>query len=98
MSSKIGVLTHDAETIALRALAFLAADTERMGRFLALSGIGPAELRSQAGDPAMLGGILDYIMQDETLLMVFATEVGLRPEEIAAAHASLAGPPPEHSM
>ncbi|MFV0366956.1 MAG: DUF3572 domain-containing protein [Hyphomicrobiaceae bacterium] len=98
MPSKNSTAPHEAETIALRALAFLAADTDRMGRFLALSGIGPTELRSQAGNPAMLCGILEYMMQDETLLIVFAAEAGLTPENVTAAHATLAGPPPEYSV
>lgn len=87
-----------AEAIALRALAFLASDGERLGRFLALTGIGPSELRAQARQPQMLAGILDHLMQDETLLMVFAAEVGMKPENVAAAHLALTGPPPERSV
>ena len=37
-----------AETIALQALAFLATDGERLERFLALTGMGPDELRTRA--------------------------------------------------
>ncbi|MCK5549327.1 MAG: DUF3572 family protein, partial [Hyphomicrobiaceae bacterium] len=37
-----------AETIAISALAFLAGDEQRLGRFLALTGIGPPELKAQA--------------------------------------------------
>lgn len=84
-----------AETIALRALAFLAGDGERLGRFLALTGIGPDALRSQAREPQMLAGVLDHMMQDETLLLVFAAEAGVKPETIAAAHFVLAGRPAE---
>ena len=90
---------HDAaETIALKALAFLASDNGRLGRFLALSGIGLGELRTQAGKPHMLTGVIDHVMQDETLLMVFAAEAGLKPEAIAAAHRTLSGPPHERSI
>jgi hypothetical protein len=46
-----------AQALALRALAFLAEDPERLGRFLALSGMGPAELRTRASDPVLLGAI-----------------------------------------
>ena len=42
---------EEAEAIALSALAFLAEEPERLGRFLALTGMGPAELRAQAGAP-----------------------------------------------
>lgn len=81
----------DAETLALRALTFLATDGERLGRFLSLTGIGPDELRRNAGERAMLAGLLEYLLQDETLLLVFATDVGVPPEAIPAAHRVLAG-------
>ena len=87
-----------AETIALRALAFLASDSERLGRFLALTGIGPDELRTKAREPRMLAGVLDHLMGDETLLLVFATDTGLKTEAIASAYFILAGPPPEQSI
>ena len=41
----------DAETVAIQAVAFLAADPARLGRFLAATGIGPAEIRAAARDP-----------------------------------------------
>lgn len=87
-----------AETIALKALAFLAGDGERLGRFLALTGIGPNELRTQAREPHILAGVLDHMMQDETLLLVFAAETGVKPETIAAAHLALTGPPAEPTI
>ena len=81
-----------AATIALAGLRFLAEDTDRLGRFLLATGIGPAELRSRAGDPALLGAVLDHLLADESLLLVFAAETGLAPESIAPAQALLAGP------
>lgn len=81
----------DAETLALRALTFLATDGERLGRFLSLTGIGPAELRRNAGERAMLAGVLEYLLQDETLLLVFAAEAGVPPDAIPAAQRVLAG-------
>ncbi len=92
------VALESAETIALRALAFLAADDERLARFLALSGMGPGDLRANAREPHMLHCVLDHLMQDETLLMVFSTEAGLKPQSVAEAHRILAGPPTERSV
>jgi hypothetical protein len=80
-----------AEAIALRALAFLAEDPERLGRFLALSGIGPSELRSRASDPALLGGVLDHLLSDERLLLAFAEANELKPEAAARARRHLPG-------
>lgn len=80
-----------AETIALQGLAFLASDADRLSRFLALTGIGPQELRERAGETAFLAGVLDHLLRDETLLLVFATEVAVPPGEVAAAHELLIG-------
>ena len=83
-----------AEALGLRALAFLAEEPERLGRFLALSGLGPDELRSRAADPALLGGVLDHLLADERLLIAFAEANGLRPEEAARARLHLPGAAP----
>lgn len=74
-----------AETIAISALAFLAGDEQRLGRFLALTGLGPAELKSQAQTPRILSAVLDHVLQDENLLLVFATSYRIAPELIAPA-------------
>ena len=79
----------DAETIALSALAFLAEDVERLQRFLALTGLGPAELRSEARTPRILAAVLDHLLKDESLLLVFAASHGVAPELIAPAHSLL---------
>lgn len=78
-----------AETIALSGLAFLAEDPQRLGRFLALTGIGPQELRARAQTPRVLAAVLDHLMHDESLLLVFAASLSVKPELIAPAHALL---------
>ena len=81
----------DAERIALAALAFLAEDATRLARFLALTGIGPAELRAGAADGSINGAVLDHLMADESLLLVFAAENAISPPDIQIAHALLTG-------
>jgi hypothetical protein len=83
---------HDPETIAIQALSFLATRPEELGRFLALTGIGPASLRQSAADPAFLGGILDFLLHDEALLLLFAEESGLAAPAIVAARQHLDNP------
>ncbi len=78
-----------AETIALAALAFLAEDAQRLGRFLALTGLGPAELREQAQTPRFSAAVLDHLLRDESLLLVFAASRGVAPELIAPAQSLL---------
>ena len=81
-----------AEALGVQALAWLAGEPERLGRFLALSGLGPETIRAAAHDPGFLAGVLEYIAGDEGLLVAFADHVQAPPEHVAQAHALLAGP------
>lgn len=80
-----------AETLALQGLAFIASDTPRLTRFLSLTGIEPAELRDWDGNRSLHGAILEYLLGDESLLLVFAAEAGADPQSIMPAHALLTG-------
>ena len=84
-----------AEEIAGRALLFLAEEPRRLGRFLVETGIGPDELRASAGSAETLAAVLDHLLRDESELLVFAAGAGLKPEEVAQAHAVLSGGQPE---
>jgi hypothetical protein len=79
-------------SLAVSALAFLAADTERLRRFLDITGLGPHNLRKAAQDPAFYGSVLEYLVADEQLLVRFAAESGLKPEAVARAREALCGP------
>lgn len=74
------MIQEEAQTVALRALAFIAEDPDRLARFLALSGCGPADLRERIGDPAFLGGVLDFLMGHEPDLIAYAEWAELDPE------------------
>lgn len=85
-------LTQEAaEGLAIQALTFIAGDGERLGRFLAITGIGPAQIRAAAQESGFLIGVLDYIAGDERLLSAFATETGRNPDDIGKALAALGG-------
>jgi hypothetical protein len=79
------------EVIALKALGFLAQDGERFQRFLNLTGIELHAIRDAATDPAFLGGVLDHLLGDQTLLLVFAESENLAPEQVAKARRALPG-------
>jgi hypothetical protein len=79
-----------AEVLAIQALAFIAEDGERLGRFLALTGMGPAELRAGARDRHFLAGVLDYLAGDEALLIAFANQAGVEPTNVVVAQQALA--------
>lgn len=81
-----------AEAMAVQALSFIASEPERLGRFLALSGIGPEDIRTAAREPGFLAGVLDYVTGNEELLKSFAAELGVGPRDIGAALIALGGP------
>lgn len=79
------ITVEEAEVIGLKALAFLADDEARLGRFMALTGISADELRAHAGETGTICAVLEYMASDESLLLVFAAENNLPPERIGPA-------------
>ena len=81
-----------AEIVAIQALSFVASDPERLGLFLAETGIGPETLRTAAADPRFLSSVLDFVMRDDITVKAFADVSQLHPTNIAAAHQALNDP------
>jgi hypothetical protein len=86
-----GASRDRAEALAIAALSFLAEDPEKLGVFLALSGIGPESLRAAAGEPHFLAGVLDHVASNEKLLLDFAEHQGIDPFDVTRARHSLGG-------
>jgi hypothetical protein len=82
-----------ATELAIAALTFLAGETERLERFLALTGLGPQSLRAAAREPGFLLGVLEHVAGDESLLLAFANENGIDPEDVGRARDALAERP-----
>jgi hypothetical protein len=85
-----------AESMASEVLGFLAEDSSRLSRFLALSGLGPDNLRAAAREPAILAAVLDHLASDEAVLLAFAAKSGHEPAAIVRAREVLS-PPAEQS-
>jgi len=81
-----------AEIVAIQALNFIAGDPERLGLFLAETGIGPETLRKSAANPRFLASVLDYVLRDDTTVKAFAKASELRPTNISAAREVLGDP------
>jgi len=79
-----------AEALAVAALTFIAAEPEWLGRFLAMSGIGPDSIRAAAHEPQFLLGVLDYLVADEPLLIAFAAENAIPPGAVMEARDTIA--------
>jgi hypothetical protein len=84
-----------AEAIAIEALGFLASDDTRIERFLALSGLGPENLRQAAADPGFLAAVVDHVAGDESLVLAFAANSGRDPTDIQHAREALGGSAPD---
>ena len=91
MNKASGRSREAAESLAIQALNFLANEPERLGRFLALSGLGPESIRAAAGESGFLAGVLAHLGEDEALLLAFAAEAGVKPTEVDRARRLLAG-------
>jgi hypothetical protein len=91
MKGRSATVREAAEALAVQALSYIAQDGERLGRFLSLTGLGPAEIRAAAREPGFLAGVLEYLAGDERLLTDFAKEAGHDPATIEAARIALGG-------
>ena len=80
-----------AEIVALKALAWLAAQDDFMERFCATSGLSPADLMSEASNSETLGGLLDFMLGDEEILRSFCTDEDIYPDTPLLARAALPG-------
>ena len=60
-----------AEELALAALGWIAASEDLMGVFLGTTGSSIETVRVQAGDPAFLGSVLDFLLMDDSWVAGF---------------------------
>lgn len=79
----------EAETIALQCITFLAEDPSRISRFMAITGIDVQELSKNIEKVAILAAALDYLMKEESLLLMFASNFGVSVHKLPAARAAL---------
>jgi hypothetical protein len=75
-----------AETVGLQGLVFLLSEPRHLERFLADTGITADELAANAQETHVLEAVLNQLMANEALLLAFAANAGLAPEEVARAH------------
>ncbi len=82
---------ESAQTLALQVLGWLAEDEDRLGAFMASGGLDQGSLRQQAADPLLHAAVLDFLLSDETMLLAFCAENGVKPEIPMQARALLPG-------
>jgi hypothetical protein len=84
---------HEFRILALTALTFLADSPHDLARFLALSGMAPGDLRRTAGETGFLGGVLDFFLGEELLLVRFCDAHALDPRAVHIARQGIVARP-----
>lgn len=82
-----------AETLAIRAITYIAGDDELLEGLFAQSGIGIDDLKVGITNNDVQRGALDFLLSHEPFLMRFVEETDYAPEDPARAQTILSGGP-----
>ena len=80
-----------AETVALKALAWLVTQEDVVSVFLGATGASVEDLRVRASEPEFLGSVLEFLTMDDAWVVAFCDEAGLAYELPMQAAAQLLG-------
>ena len=80
-----------AETLALQALGWIAAQDEVFDAFMGASGLDREGLSTRLAQPEVLVAILDFLLSDDAFVTGFAQDAGIAPDLPMRARASLPG-------
>jgi Protein of unknown function (DUF3572) len=83
--------TEESSIIALNLIAFIASEDSRCERFSALTGMTLQDLKEGARKLEFQGFVLEYALQDESLILEFAAAENLDPHTLVAARHKLPG-------
>jgi hypothetical protein len=80
-TQKLHTQTDQARAIhlALEVLTFIAGRDSDLEQLMVETGIGGTELLARAGDPELLAGLMDFLLNNEPLLIAFASEANIDP-------------------
>jgi hypothetical protein len=77
--------------IPLQFMGYLASDQDRLQSFCTQTGFGQKDLVEHLQDPAFQGFLLDFALQDESMLLAFCADAGIEPQAVVAARRTLPG-------
>jgi len=80
-----------AETVGLQALAWLAGNEDLLPIFLGSTGASEGDVRNGATDPEFLGGLLEFLLMDDSWIISFCDSISLPYERLTEARQSLPG-------
>jgi hypothetical protein len=79
----------DAEMLAIQILEFIGSDSDKLGRFLGMTGLEITSLREAAKLPLFLPAVLDYAAADSELLNELHAKADIVPAAVEAARSKL---------
>jgi hypothetical protein len=82
-------IASDPVALALAALTWLVADSDRSTRLLSLTGLSPAELRSRAAEPDLLAAVIAFLEANEADLIACAEALEVDPAVLVRAREQL---------
>lgn len=82
---------EQAETIALEVLTLIASDEDQLGALCGQTGTNINNLKTGAGDPAFLGAVIDFLLEDDTRLIDICQTLELPPEKMMSVRHALPG-------
>lgn len=80
-----------AETLALRALSWLAGNEDLFPAFLGATGASAADLAQNAAEPEFLASVLDFLLMDDVWIAGFCDAAALPYDALMQARAALPG-------
>lgn len=87
---------ESAETLALNALSWLAANDDLMPVFLGSSGASEGDLAQLAREAEFLGSVLDFLLMDDAWIIAFCDATGLAYNQPQLARYALPGGIPQN--
>lgn len=85
------ISAENAETLALNALGWLAANDDLLPVFLSSTGASIEDLRDRAAEPEFLVSVLEFLMLDDSWVMAFCDDKSLPYDSPGQARMALAG-------
>lgn len=82
---------EDAETATLEALAWIAAEPERISALMAATGADAAALRERSKEPEFMAFVWDFMLMSDENILEFCAATDRDPNEIALIKAALPG-------
>lgn len=78
--SASATLDREVQSLADLCLGYLAENPEELARFMGVAGYDPASLRGAVGSHQLSCGLIDHFAANETILLAFCANAGMKPE------------------